>query len=210
MNPDPNPVNGPQGDEPKAGSARAPVWLFVLISLLAFWGMGFLDNHGGGFDPRVYGPYESIADLGRDQPVTTGSRRLNSGRAAFKIYCAPCHLESGLGNAANKVPPLVHSEWVLAEGPNRLIRIVLNGLQGPIKVDGKDYDSNGMLPWRDTLTGNEGDEVIAQILTFVRMSPEWGHNGTEIAGEQVTKIRDETKARAVQWTVDELLKFSEK
>jgi len=207
MNSDPNSSNGPHAGEPKAGSAGAPVWLFVLIAMLAFWGMGFLDYHGGGFDSRVYRPYESIADLGRDQPVTTGSKRLNAGRAAFKIYCAPCHLESGLGNAANKVPPLVHSEWVLAEGPNRLIRIVLNGLQGPIKVDGKDYDSNGMLPWRDTLTE---DEVIGQILTYVRMSPEWGHNGTEITGEQVTKIRDETKDRAVQWTVDELLKFSEK
>ena len=207
MNSDPNSLNEPHAGEPKLGSAGAPVWLFVLIAMLAFWGMGFLDKHGGGFDPRVYGPYESSADLGRDQPVTKGSKRLNSGRAAFKIYCAPCHLESGLGNAANNVPPLVHSEWVLAEGPNRLIRIVLNGLQGPVKVDGKDFDSNGMLPWRDTVTD---DEVIAQILTFIRMSPEWGHNTSEITGEQVTKIRDETKDRAVQWTIAELLKFSEK
>jgi mono/diheme cytochrome c family protein len=207
MNPDPTALNGPQAEEPKAGSARAPVWLFVLTALLAFWGMGFLDKHGGGFNPQVYGPYESIADLGRDQPVTKGSKRLNAGRAAFKIYCAPCHLETGLGNAANNVPPLVHSEWVLAEGPNRLIRIVLNGLQGPVKVDGKDFDSNGMLPWRDTVTD---DEVIAQILTYIRMSPEWGQTASEITGEQVTKIRDETKDRAVQWTIGELLKVSEK
>jgi len=175
MNSGPNPLKPPQEVELTAGSARAPVWLFVLVALLAFWGMGFLDHHGGGFNPHVYPPYDSIAELDRDQPATKGSKRLNNGRAAFRIYCAPCHMESGLGNPGNNVPPLVRSEWVLAEGPNRLIRIVLNGLQGPIKVDGKDFDSNGMLPWRDTLTD---DEVIAQILTFIRGNAEWGHNAS--------------------------------
>ena len=118
-------------------------------------------------------------------------------------------METGLGNpnTTPKVPPLVHSEWVLAEGPNRLIRIVLNGLQGPVKVDGKDYDSNGMLPWRDSITD---DEVIAQILTFIRQNAEWGHNAAEITSEQVTKIRVETKDRGPQWSVSELLNVSEK
>ena len=63
MNSDPNPSNRPQEIEPIAGSARAPVWLFVLVAVLAFWGMGFLDNHGGGFDPLVYKPYKSLAEL---------------------------------------------------------------------------------------------------------------------------------------------------
>ena len=114
-----------------------------------------------------------------------------------------------MGNPANtpKVPPLVHSEWVLAEGSNRLIRIVLNGLQGPIKVDGKDFDSNGMIPWRDTITD---DEVIAQVLTYIRGNAEWGHNASEITSEQVAKIRAETKDRAPQWTVSELLNVPEK
>ena len=207
MNSDPNPSNGPQEIEPTAGSTRAPVWLFVLVALLAFWGMGFLDNHGGGFNPLVYQPYDSIDELGRDQPSTTGSIRFNKGKASFKIYCAPCHMETGLGNLGNNVPPLVHSEWVLAEGSNRLIRIVLNGLQGPVKVDGKDFDSSGMLPWRETLTD---DEVIAQILTFIRGNAEWGQNASEITSEQVTKIRQETKDRGPQWTVSELLNVPEK
>ena len=207
MNSDPNPSNQPQELEPRAGEARAPVWLFVLVALMAFWGMGFLDNHGGGFNASVYHPYESIDLVSRDQPATRGSKRFNNGRAAFKIYCAPCHMETGLGNPGNNVPPLVHSEWVLAEGPNRLIRIVLNGLQGPVKVDGKDFDSSGMVPWRDTLTE---DEAIAQILTFIRQNTEWGHNASEITSEQVTQIRVETKDRARQWTAGELLNISEK
>jgi len=207
MNCDPTPSTRTPEAEPIAGTARPPVWLFVLVAVLAFWGMDFLDNHGGGFNPQVYGPYGTLDEVGRDQPATGGNKRFNNGRLNFKLYCAPCHMESGLGNPANNVPPLVHSEWVLAESHNRLIRIVLNGLQGPIKVDGKDFNSNGMLPWRDTLTD---DEVIASVLTFIRGNGEWGHHASEITAEEVAKIRGETKDRAVQWTIDELLKMPEK
>ena len=115
-------------------------------------------------------------------------------------------METGLGNPGNNVPPLVHSEWVLAEGPNRVIRIVLNGLRGPVKVAGKDFISDGMLPWRDTLT----DGQIADVLTFIRSNQEWGHNAPPITPELVTKIREETKGRAVQWTIDKLIEVPEK
>src|SRR5207249_3631031 len=133
MIPDPHSADRPREIEPAAGPARAPVWLFVLMAVLAFWGMGFLDKNGGGFDARVYGPYKSYAELDNDQPRLAKGPDPKKGRVAFGLFCAACHQESGLGNPANNVPPLVHSEWVLAEGPNRLIRIVLNGLQGPVK-----------------------------------------------------------------------------
>jgi len=206
MNSEPNPSNRARELEPIAGSARAPVWLFVLVAMLGFLSMGFLDNHGGGFDPRVYRPYKSIDELGRDQPATRSRQRFIKGQVAFNTYCASCHMKTGLGNPGNRVPPLVHSEWVLAERPNRLIRIVLNGLQGPVKVDGKDFDSSSMIPWRDTLSD---DEIIAQILTFIRGNAEWGHNASEISREQVDPIRAETRDRARQWTVDELLNVPE-
>jgi mono/diheme cytochrome c family protein len=206
MNADPTQSSRPEESEPTAGSAPAPVWLFVLMAVLAYLGMGFLDSHGGGFDQRVYPPYRSYAELDGDQPRSTGPDP-RKGRAAFTIYCAPCHMESGLGNPGNNVPPLVHSEWLLAEGPNRLIRIVLNGLQGPVTVDGKHFESNGMLPWREVVTN---DVDIAAILTYLRGNKEWGHNASPITPEQVTKIRNETKDRALQWTIDELLKVPEK
>ena len=204
QSPAPAPAPAPEG-QPAAGSARTPVWMLVLLLLLAFWGMAFLDRHGGEFNAQVYPPYQTVAELDEDWPKT-GGPDLAKGRRNFVQYCAPCHQESGLGNPANNVPPLVHSQWVLAESPNRLVRIVLNGLQGPVEVDGKQFNSNGMLPWRDTITD---DEVIANILTFIRQNKEWGHNAPEILPAQVTKIRDETKDRAVQYTIDELLKVPE-
>jgi len=208
MIPDPHSADRPREIEPAAGPARAPVWLFVLMAVLAFWGMGFLDKNGGGFDARVYGPYKSYAELDNDQPRLAKGPDPKKGRVAFGLFCAACHQESGLGNPANNVPPLVHSEWVLAEGPNRLIRIVLNGLQGPVKVDGKDFNSNAMLAWRDQPTIT--DAQIADILTYIRGNKDWGHNASPITAEQVTAIRDETKDRSVQWTIDELLKVPEK
>ena len=206
MNSDPNPSNQPQELEPTAGSARAPVWLLVLVAVLAFWGMGFLDKHGGGFNPNVYAPYNSIGELDGDRTVPGGTDPSGRGRKVFVQVCAQCHAESGLGNFANRVPPLVHSEWVLAEGPNRLIRIVLNGLQGPVEVDGRQFESNSMIPWRDTLN----DAEVAAVLTFLRGNKDWGHNASPITAEHVTKVRVETKDRAIQWTVGELLNVPEK
>src|SRR5437899_1868407 len=59
-------------------------------------------------------------------------------RTHFETYCAGCHLNEGqwmMGEA----PPLEGSSWVA--GPeNRIIKIVLHGLRGPIEVRGKIYN----------------------------------------------------------------------
>ncbi len=50
-------------------------------------------------------------------------------------------------------PPLVGSEWVTGP-PETLVRIILNGLQGPIEVAGQTY--NGAMPaWAQQLSGQE-------------------------------------------------------
>jgi len=52
----------------------------------------------------------------------------------FKESCALCHQTTGLGKEG-QFPPLAGSDWLLASGPNRIGRIVLNGLTGPIRVE---------------------------------------------------------------------------
>src|SRR5262249_30206825 len=136
-----------------------------------------------------------------------GPDPVEKGRRIFSQVCAQCHAETGLGSPARLVPPLVHSEWVLSDGPNRLIRIVLNGLQGPVDVDGRHFESNGMIPWRDTLTN---DTDVAAVLTFLRRNQDWGHDASPITADQVARIRAETSDRAGQWTVRELLHVPEK
>jgi len=205
MNSDPNQTNNLQEIEPTAGGVPAPIWLFVLIALLAFWGIGFLDNHGGEFNPQVYSPYKSIAELVDDSPKSGGDRALIDGKRVFDTYCMICHQSTGLG-LPNQFPPLAGSEWVLAPQPNRIIRLVLDGGQGPITVKGQSFPaSSAMPPWKELLK----DEDIANVLTYVRGNKEWGNNASAVTPEQVKAIREKVAGRSTSWFPDELLKVPE-
>jgi len=202
MNSDPNPSNPPQEIDPTAGSARAPVWLFVLVALLAFWGMGFLDNHGGGFDPLVYKPYKSRKELEEDQP-RSGNDAFRKGQKVFDAYCFLCHQATGKG-LPNQYPPLAGSDWVQAKDPGRLIRLVLDGIQGTITVNGQQFNS-AMPPWKENLT----DEDIASVLTYIRGNQEWGNSASQVTPDQVKAIRAKMAGRSTAWSPDELLKVNE-
>ncbi|MBK7636064.1 MAG: hypothetical protein IPJ13_18640 [Saprospiraceae bacterium] len=66
------------------------------------------------------------------------------------------------------------------------ISIVLNGISGPITVNGKSYTFNGPMPGlKDNQIINNG--TIANILTFVRNS--WGNKADAISTEDVSKVR---------------------
>jgi mono/diheme cytochrome c family protein len=203
MNSGSNPTN--QEVEPTTGSARAPVWLFVLMALLAFWGMSFLDNHGGGFDARVYAPYRGIDELEIDQPPSAGNDIFVKGRKVFENYCMLCHQSTGNG-LPGQFPPLAGSEWVLAPDPGRLIRLVLDGMQGPITVKGQQFPaSSAMPPWKDLLK----DEDIAAVLTYIRGNQEWVNNAPPVTADQVKAVREKVATRGTPWSPDELLKLPE-
>jgi mono/diheme cytochrome c family protein len=203
MNPDVPATTTTTEAEPVSTYATVPMWLFVTVFVLLCLGAVYFDARGGWFDARVYGPYHTApADF---QPPRGDGPDLEHGRRVYNMACSACHQTTGLGSTANNAPPLLASEWVLAEGPNRIIRIVLNGLQGPIEVAGKPYGAGVMTPFKDSLS----DADIAAVITFIRMNPEWNHKGTEVKPEQVAKIREETKTRAVNWTAAELLKVPE-
>ena len=55
--------------EPKSEWSPVPTLLIGLFALLIYWGMVYLDNHGGSFDARVYPPYGSLTELQASQPV---------------------------------------------------------------------------------------------------------------------------------------------
>jgi nitrite reductase (NO-forming) len=65
-------------------------------------------------------------------------------------------------------PPLAASD-LLAATPRRAVQIVLNGLSGPLTVNGKAY--NGVMPPMSQLN----DDALANILTFVTHS--WDNKG---------------------------------
>jgi len=139
---------------------------------------------------------ESVAAKGR--PLTDKEkRRFEEGRAMFEATCLACHQQHGMGQPG-LAPPLVGSEWV-AGSELRLIRIVLHGLRGPIKVKGDTFELD--MPSLGVLD----DDQIAAALTYVRR--EWGHSFEPVSPASVKKVREETAAREDAWTMADLLKI---
>ena len=192
--------------EPIAGFATVPIWLIVLLGVLGYWGQLHLDKFGGEFDPRVYGPFASLKEVQKANP-DVGVDMVAKGREIYSTSCAPCHQFSGQG-LPGQFPPLSGSEWVVGDHPGRIIRIVLDGLQGPIEVKGQQFN-NVMVPWRPRPPDVPGlkDDEIAAVLTFVRQ--EWGNKAPPVKPEDVKAIREKTKERTQQWTANELLKENE-
>jgi mono/diheme cytochrome c family protein/glucose/arabinose dehydrogenase len=135
-------------------------------------------------------------------PLSTKHQALyDLGRKEYLGLCAACHHPAGYGDAG-KGPPLLDSEWL--DSDERLIRLVLYGLRGPITVGGELFNQEGAMEMPGTAKALD-DEKIAAILTFVRR--EWREQAPPIEPDAVTRIRAATKGRSDQWTEKELLQI---
>ncbi|MEM7385652.1 MAG: cytochrome c, partial [Verrucomicrobiota bacterium] len=107
-------------------------------------------------------------------------------------HCGTCHGADGVGAVPNIYPPLVESRWVTGSA-ERLIKLTLHGLWGPIEVKGKIYDPKNGIPPMTAFGGLLKDDEIADVLTYVRNA--WGNKGSAVSTEDVKKIRKETTDR---------------
>ena len=131
------------------------------------------------------------------KPLTNEQQALfDSGKQTFAGLCAACHQPTGRG-LEGLAPPLADSEWVNGD-QERIIKVVMHGLRGPIKVKGLSYSYD--MP----AAGFLSDEQIAGVLTYIRR--EWDHEASPVPLDLVQKIRAETKGRSDAWTEGELLK----
>jgi mono/diheme cytochrome c family protein len=169
----------------------------MLFFLILFWCFMYFESHGGLFKPQVYAPYASLSQLEGFQPPT-GGVDLGRGRAQYENVCALCHNPDGAGKP-NQAPPLAGSEWVLGS-PDRLIRIPLNGLSGPLQVKGQPW--NLAMP---AMGATLSDDDLAAVLTYMRQT--WGNKASTITPEQVKAIRAQTANRPQPWTAPELEKI---
>jgi mono/diheme cytochrome c family protein/glucose/arabinose dehydrogenase len=115
-------------------------------------------------------------------------------------YCKTCHQADGKGLTASGFPPLASTNWVKGSD-ERLIKLVLKGLMGPITVNGKKYTGQvPMTPFGGLLKDNE----VAAVLTYVRNS--FGNNGPAISAEKVKKVRMAIESKKDFYTTEQLLK----
>jgi mono/diheme cytochrome c family protein/glucose/arabinose dehydrogenase len=115
------------------------------------------------------------------------------GASSFQQLCATCHGPDGKGLPSMLAPPLAGSPRVNGS-KDVLIRILLNGLKGP--VDNKNYPD--VMPPQNA----NNDEYIASVLSYIRNS--LGNHADVIQPGEVKKIRKETTDRHDSWTLNEL------
>ncbi len=101
----------------------------------------------------------------------------------YMTYCLPCHQDKGQGEEG-RYPPLAGSEWVNGDN-NKLIHVILFGLQGQIQVNNKTY--NQIMPAHSFLS----DQQLAQVVNFIKNS--FGKKGTKVTDAQVNTVRNSKK-----------------
>jgi len=127
---------------------------------------------------------------------------MTKGQQVYMQVCFACHQPTGLG-LPGMFPPLAGSDWASAAKPDRLIRMVLHGVTGPIMLNGKPFTTPApIMPPQGAALNNE---QIASVLTYVRNS--FGNKASVVTPDQVQAIREAEKARTAMWTQAELEKI---
>lgn len=118
---------------------------------------------------------------------------------AMDGYCGTCHQPDGKGLTAAGFPPLAGTQWVNGN-EERLIKLTLHGLAGPIEVLGEEYPGNvPMTPFGGMLN----DEEVAAVLTYVRNA--FGNEASPITPEKVGEVRAATQDKNGFYSPAELL-----
>jgi mono/diheme cytochrome c family protein len=164
----------------------------------------YLDGHAGGFSKDVYAPFGSLAQVAAAQPKDESAKFLAQGQDVFDKTCTLCHQPNGSGKEG-LYPPLAGSDWVLAPGPNRIARIVFDGVTGPITISGKLFNVGAQMPpWRDVY---KDDAQVAAVLSYIRK--QWGNNAPPIKPADIKALRAATASHTGHaWTADELQQIS--
>ena len=135
----------------------------------------------------------------KKMPKGDHGEAVRHGIEVYNTLCITCHLADGKG-ADNLAPPLANSDWVTGS-TERLIRIALHGVQGPIEVNGSRYRHPEIMPGLGLALK---DQQIADVLTYIRTA--WGGK-SQVEEKDVKRIRAAHKDRVIPWDVKELLKL---
>ncbi|HEY5937253.1 MAG TPA: copper-containing nitrite reductase [Kofleriaceae bacterium] len=112
-------------------------------------------------------------------PLTDGER-LALGQSTYARVCGACHQPSGQGVPA-AFPPLANSDYLASTPKDKLIAHVVNGMSGPVTVNGTTY--NSVMPAMAFLS----DDEIAGALSFIRRS--WGNSMSPVLPTEVAAVR---------------------
>lgn len=181
-------------EEPTENFSPMPLFLVALFMVLAFWAGVYIVHYSGDFGPFHYDETRKPG-LAED----TGPREVDMMALGARVYnqnCVACHQADGNG-LPGVYPPLVNSDWV-QDNPERLVKVVLAGLAGPVVVNGNEYN-NAM-----TAFGRLSDQHIAAVLTYIRTSPDYNNSSYAVSEDLVGQVRAEYGERNEPWSQPEL------
>ena len=88
---------------------------------------------------------------------------IQNGQDVYASYCISCHMENGNG-LENAFPSLVKTGNL--GDKNKLVKIILQGMRGPIVVKGSKFDAE--------MAGVDlSDKEVADVINYIRNS--WGN-----------------------------------
>lgn len=141
-------------------------------------------------DPKIAGKFSN------DQ-----KKQLERGQEIFRSLCFACHGFDGSGmpiagrEGATLAPPLAGSKTVV-QG-DAIIRVMLNGLSGPI--NGKTYEAQMV-----TMASFD-DQWIADVASYIRKA--FGNAGKFVDKKDVAQLRKDLSKRITPWTIEELRQY---
>ncbi|MBM3846076.1 MAG: c-type cytochrome, partial [Verrucomicrobia bacterium] len=145
-------------------------------------------------EKRSFGPTRSLS--------AEESKVYGLGKEVFSrdAHCATCHQHNGEG-LAGIYPPLNRSKWV--DNEERLIKLVLKGLWGPLEAGGQKFDPSRGVPPMMGFAGLLSDEELAAVVSYVRQS--FGNDHSLTKPETVARVRKATSGRVDFYMVEELM-----
>lgn len=114
----------------------------------------------------------------QDRPAPVTPEQMERGSQVYHQICFACHQINGQG-ISGTYPPLAKSD-VLLHQRDRVVDIILRGVQGPIEVNGETFDQT--MP-----VLNLTDRQIADVMTYVLNS--WGNKGGAVTTGEVANER---------------------
>ncbi len=143
--------------------------------------------------PQARAARESYLKTLASAPVTAAP----PGKLIYDTLCLNCHQPEGRG-LPGLYPSIANSDWVTGP-PDRLVKILLHGLSGPIKVNAEPFVQSTPLPMPPM---GLDDQQLTDLLHYLRSH--FDNSAPPVPIDTIRQIRASTSTRSTPWTEAEL------
>lgn len=147
---------------------------------------------------KRYGPTTRLSPSEREE--------YELGREVFRrdAHCATCHQTNGKG-VPGIYPPLEMTDNPWLEGSDeRLIKVVLKGLWGPMKLKAEIFDPSKGVPPMPGFASLLSDKEVAAVINYARNS--FGNKAGFVKPEKVASVRRSVAKRQDFYLIEEIMK----